>query len=275
MASQEVGQSYQSSITVTDDLGAPATPASVVLTVTLPDQTTATPSVSTIVTGTYYADYVFIQEGLHRFQWVTTTPSSSETDYVNATSFRSVIGLSEAKDYVNFGNAENQDILRQIMAAATEICENVVGSCVQRQLVSTISGSSKAAIRLPGAPVPNEEAVTSIASMWVGGPVWTQANGDFIVSPESGVVYLAGMVPFYMGPWKATYTAGRLVIPSSIQLACKEIIYDMWATQRPYGADELEPGPEATARFEQMVSTYTTPAHAAALLGTNEMPGFA
>jgi hypothetical protein len=49
----------------------------------------------------------------------------------------------------------------------------------------------------------------------------------------------------------------------------------MWSIQRPYGADELEPGPEATARFEQMVATYKIPPHAMALLSTESMPGFA
>ena len=274
--SYEVGTPYRSVLSVVDDTGNPVNAASAVLTVTLPDGTTATPSVANDSTGEYHADYTFTQEGLHIFSWVTTGPGTAQTDYINADIFRSVIGLTEAKNFVNFGNGGSEDILKQIMAAATELAENIVGSCVQRTLTNIrIPGNTKSAIRLPGAPVPTDSSVTSIASIYTGGPSWTQANGDFIVSPESGVVQLAGLFPFFFGPWKATYTVGRLVIPQSIQLAVKEIIYDMWSTQRPYGADEMEPGPEATARFEQMVASYSIPPHALTLLGTSEMPGFA
>jgi len=272
--SYEVGTPYRSKLSVADENGSPESAASAVLTVTLPDGTTANPSVTDDSTGEYHADYVFTQEGLHKFTWVTTSPATTQTDYQNAVIFRSVIGLTEAKNFVNFGTSPNEDILRLIMGAATELVENIVGSCVQRQLTNIrIPGSSKVAIRLPGAPVPTDSSVTSIASIYPGGPSWTAS--DLIVSPESGVVQLAGLIPFWFGPWKATYTVGRLVIPQSVQLAVKEIIYDMWSTQRPYGADELEPGPEATARFEQMVASYTIPPHALSLLGTQEIPGFA
>lgn len=272
----EVGSIYRSSLTVTDATGVAADTSTQVLTVTLPDQTTATGSVVHDSVGKYHADYTFVQEGLHKFVWTTTGPATSQSDYVSASQFRSIISLADAKNFVNFGNSANEDILRQIMAAATELAENVVGSCVQRLLTNvSIPGSTKPAMRLPRGPLPTETAVTSINSRWVGGPVWTQAAGDLIVSPESGVVYLSSMTPFFMGPWKATYMVGRLVVPQSVQLAVKEIIYDMWSTQRPYGADEMEPGPEATARFEQMVSNYVIPAHASTLLATQEMPGFA
>lgn len=277
MASQEIGQSYRSSIAVTDPTtNLPVAPATKVLTVKLPDQSTATPSVSTLSLGNYYADYVFTQEGLHSFQWITTNPSIAETDYVNVNVFRSVIGLTEAKAYINFGNATDETILRQMMAAITELIENVVGTTVQRLVTDElIPGVTKTAIRVPQAPVPTTSSVTQIKSIWAGGPLWTQAAGDFVVSPDSGVVYLKGMIPFYMGPWLATYTAGMLVIPQAIQLAAKEILFDMWSTQRPYGADEMEPGPEATARFEQMMATYQVPAHANQLLNAHAVPGFA
>ena len=272
--SYEVGTPYRSTLSVVDENGDPEDSATQVLTVTLPDGTTATPIVENSGTGSYYADYVLVQEGLHKFSWVTTSPGTTQTDYINADVFRSVVGLAEAQNFVNFDSGSSVDILKMIMSAATERAENIVGSCVQRQMTDIrIPGVSKVAIRLPGAPVPTESSVTSISSIWVGGPSWT--SDQLIVSPESGVVQLNGMIPFWMGPWKATYTAGRLVIPTSVQLAVKEIIYDMWSTQRPYGADELEPGPEATARFEQMVATYTIPPHALSLLSTNSMPGFA
>lgn len=273
--SNEVGSLYRSVLSVTDANGTAVDAATAVLTVTLPDGTIATPSVTHDGTGAYHVDYLFIQEGLHKFLWTTTGPVTSKSDYQSAEVFRSILSLDDAKNFVNFGASSNEDILRQIMQAATELCEGIVGSCVQRTLTNVrIPGRSKMAIRLPGAPVPSISSVVSIQSIWSSGPMWTYANGDLIVSPESGVVELASMVPFWQGPWTANYTVGRLVIPQSVQLAAKEIVYDMWSTQRPYGMDEMEPGPEATARFEQMISLYTIPAHAKALLSTYEMPGF-
>src|SRR6202000_983392 len=196
------------------------------------------------------------QEGLHVFVASTTGPITHKSDYVNAQVFRSVIGLQEAKDYINFGAGGDEDILRQIMMAATELAEGIVGTCVQRLYTNVrIPGSTKIAIRLPHAPVPTSASVVSITSILTGGPSWV--TSDLTVDPASGVVTLAAQVPFWLGPWQATYMAGRTVIPQSVQLAVKEIIYDMWSTQRPYGGGEMEPGPEATARFEQMVASYT------------------
>lgn len=272
----EIGSLYRSALAVTDDVGSPVDASIQVLTITLPDGTSVTPAVTHDGTGSYHVDYQFVQAGLHRFVWTTSSPNTAKTDYVNADVFRSIVSLDEAKNYVNYGNSDNEDVLRQVMQAATELCESVVGSCVQRLLTNIrIPGVSKIALRLPNGPIPSDTSVVSISSVYISGPTWTQANGDFIVSHESGVVQLSSMSPFWQGPWKATYTVGRLIIPQSIQLAAKEIIYDMWSTQRPYGADQMEPGPEATARFEQMVATYSTPAHAAALLSPHEMPGFA
>lgn len=271
----EVGSLYRSSLSVTDANGAAIDAASATLTVTLPDGTSVTPLVTHDGTGLYHVDYQFAQEGLHRFVWVTSGPNTSRTDYVNADIFRSIVGIDEVKDYINYGNSSNEDVLRQVMQAATELCERVVGSCVQRTLTNVrIPGRVKEALRLPQGPFPNASSVISVASSWPNGPVWTYANGDFIVSPEAGIVELASLSPFWQGPWTANYTVGRLVIPQSVQLAAKEIVFDMWSTQRPYGASEMEPGPEATARIEQMIASYSVPPHAQVLLSGYEMPGF-
>jgi hypothetical protein len=274
--SYEVGTLYTSDLAVTDEQGAPVDTSTQVLTITLPDGTTVIPVVTHDSIGNYHVDYQLTQEGLYRFYWTTTGPVTSKSEYVNAEVFRSIIGMAEAKTFINFDSGSDEDILRQIMGAATELAESIAGSCVQRQLTNIrIPGNSKPALRLPRGPLPSESAVTSVSSIYGGGPSWTYANGDLIVSPESGVVQLASLVSFWMGPWKATYTVGRVVIPPSIQLAVKEIIYDMWSTQRPYGANEMEPGPEATARFEQMVASYQIPSHAMTLLSKFEIPGFA
>jgi len=272
--SVEVGSQYRSTLTVTDATGTLVDPATHVLTVTLPDQTTATPSVVRDSLGTFHSDYTLTQEGLHVLVWTTTAPTTSRTDYLNANIFRSIVGIDEARAFINDDDTSRDDILRQIMASATELAEGIVGSCVQRTYTDErVPGYERQVIRLPHAPLVSVTAVQSITSVYAGGPSWTVSN--LIVYPDSGTVESADLIPFWWGPWKATYTAGRLVIPQRVQLAVKEIILDLWATQRSYGFGTLEPGPEDTARYEQMLNSYDMPPHARALLEREAMPGFA
>lgn len=272
--SVEVGSLYRSTLTVTDALGNPATPATKVLTVTLPDQTTATPTVTTDTANTFHVDYPITQEGQHKFVWSTTGPQTSRTDYVNANAFRSIVGIDEVRQYISYTTTEKDSILRAIMASATDLAEGIVGSCVQRRFVNEIvSGYSAQVIRLPHAPLPTSAAVETITSVWPGGPSWVTA--DVIAYPASGTVEARSMIPFWFGPWQVTYTAGRLVIPERIQLAVKEIIYDMWALQRPFGVDSYELGPDETARYEATLAQYDIPPHAKSLLEKEAQPGFA
>lgn len=270
----ETGSSYRSTLKITDINGVLVDAVSVVLTVTAPDGTVTTPTVSHDSTGSYRADIVLSQEGLYKLVWTSTSPNTIKTDYVPSNVFRSIISIDEARNAAGYVEGDNDNAFRQVMAAATELVEGVVGACVQRTITNErVVGSEAQVIRLAHAPLPSDTSVTSVTSVWPFGPSWT--TNDFLVYPDSGTVELASMIYFWRGPWKATYTCGRLVVSQSIQLAVKEIIYDLWSTYRPYGAGDLEPGPEDTARFEQMLASYTMPPHAALLLESEAQPGFA
>lgn len=269
--SYEVGATYKSICPI-----AGATSATIL--VTTPDQEVA--PLETITdegTGELYAYLTFVQEGLHKFTWSDLAmPRHIQSDYVNVTNWRSVLGADEVKTYIGDDDVDTDDpILRQVMAAATELAEGVVGTCVPaRHVNERIAGSSQTVLRMPHAPLINTSAIESITSVWPNGPTWT--TSQLIVYPDSGTVEVANQwLPFYYGPWSATYTSGRMVIPESIQLAVKEIIFDMWSIQRPYGSASLAPGPDETAKFEQMVMSYRIPPHAKLLLGQYELPGFA
>lgn len=272
--SVEVGSQYRMTMTVRDATGALVDSSTQTAIATLPDQSTSALSVVHDSLGTYHADYTGVQEGLHKLVGTTTGPVTYKTDYVNFNVFRSVIGIDEARLYVGYTEGDRDTIFRAVLASATELAESIVGTCVQRTFTNErISGYQAQVLRMPRGPLPTDTSIASITSVWPGGPTWVTA--DMIIYPDSGTVELASMIPFYMGPWKATYTAGRLVVSEKIQLAVKEIIYDLWSTQRPYGADSFEPGPEDTARFEQMLASYDIPPHAKALLESEAQPGFA
>ena len=274
MAAVEVGASYETSLSVDDSGGNAIDPATVTLTVTLPDGTNEVPTVVKDSVGNYHVDYTVTQEGLYSFQWVTSTPNTVKTDYLPVNQFRSVISLDEAKTYVSYDSTGGrEDILRQIMAAATELIEDQIGICVVRTFTDQrITGSTARVIKMPHSPLPDENAIISISSLWATGPTWTP--NELIVFPNSGTVQQLSQMPFYLGPWKATYKAGRAVIPAKVQLAAKEIIYDLWATQRQFGMDTLEPSPQDTARWEQMLVSYQIPPHAMAMLTAEQRPGF-
>ena len=272
--STDVNATYRTSLQVKAADGSPVDAASATVTATLPDQTTATPSVTHDSLGNYHVDYVLAQEGLYRFDWQTTGPVTFRTDYENAVVYRSVVGLDEMRDFLDVLDTSRDDILRGIMHAATELAETIVGTCVIRQVTGEhITGTTRQAIRLPQGPLPTVNAVTSITSEWPGGPAW--AGSDLMVYKDSGVVEPKNYMGFYYGPWKATYLAGRTVIPQRVTLAVKEIVYDLWATQRMVTADSQMPGLEETAAYETLMPPgYQIPPHARALLNAEAMPGF-
>jgi hypothetical protein len=261
----EVGAVYRASFTVPDG----TVPA---VTVTLPDRTSVDLEPET--TGTACtADYLLEQEGLHKFTCTTTDPASSQSDYATATLWRSMIGLEEARDFIGEDDTTKDDILRQVLAAATEQAESIAGTCVIRDVVERIPGWQRYSLRLPRAPLPDEESVTKIESVRAGGPVWTA--DDLLVSPDSGVVETRNFTGFWYGPWRATYVAGRTVIPQRILIAVKEIVYDMWGIHRTFGPDDFEPDPEETAKLDRIMASYRIPSHARGLLEQEAQPGFA
>src|SRR6266702_1602913 len=271
----ELGQPYRFTLKVFDVNGALTDSSTQSVTVTLPDLTTSSLSVVRDSLGVYHADYTpAAEEGLYKFQGVTTGPVTSKTDYVPFNVFRSIVSIDEARIFAGYTEGDQDALFRQVMSAATEKAESIVGHCVQRRFVNDrVPGYSAQVLRMPHGPLPSDTAVESITSVYPGGPSWVTA--DLMQYPDSATVELVNWLPFWYGPWKATYTAGRAVISEKIQLAVKEFIYDFWSSHRPYGLGGLEPGPEETARWEAALAQYEIPPHARALLESEEQPGFA
>ena len=273
--STDVGTYYRSTLTVYDDVGALATPATFACTVTLPDQTIAVVTAAVDSEGVLHADYLMTDEGLHKFVWATTAPITSKTDYENATVFRSVVGLGEVRAFLHLSDTSGDEILRQLMGATTELIEEIVGTCVIHTITDEhIPGTSRGSIRLPKGPLPDRNGPITITSEYPGGPSWDETS--LLIYPDSGVVEPNNFLPFWWGPWRATYTAGRYIIPQRVVLAAKEIIYDLWSSQRGLLNDPLMPDMSLEQRMESaMPPGYTIPSHAKGMLDSESMPGFA
>src|ERR1700750_2942846 len=123
--SVEIGAQYRTTLTVKDATGALTDASTQSAVVTLPDQTTASLTVTRDSLGTYHADYTGVQEGLHKIVWTTTGPVTSRTDYVNFAAFRSIVGIDEVRAFIGYTEGDRDSTLRQIMAAATELAEGI------------------------------------------------------------------------------------------------------------------------------------------------------
>jgi hypothetical protein len=230
----DTGQVYHATLTLKNQAAPPAT---VTLTITFPDGSTVTPNPGTGAASgpdwliTY--DYPTVQAGLHKAAWQTTSPGTAATDYFNVRDFRSIISLAEAKNHLVPSPAAaaawtgDDDELRNFLAAVTEVVEAKTGPCVRRTVTQRIA-DGYCQLVLNQAPV---ISVTSVTSVWTGGPSWTGAN--LVLDADAGIVTTQlGAIPFYYGPWDVVYTAGRAAVPERILHAAKEQLRHLWETQR-------------------------------------------
>ena len=275
--SVDVGATYRTSIQVRDASGAPVNPVTAALTVTTPDQVphAVSPANPPATAGLLLWDWPMAQPGLHRFDWLTTGPGTAQTDFEQARSFRSVISLADARDFLGYsGDTKADQKIRWMMAAATRLAERIVGTCVIRTFAGEwVTGDSRDVIGLPHGPLPSEASVTSLASVWAGGPSWVKS--DLAVNAEAATLRLRSFLPFWFGPWKVTYTAGRTEIPDDVIEGVKEILWDLWATQRENLGGQQGPPLTEAAAFEAAVPPgYRIPGRALQYLEAERRPGF-
>jgi hypothetical protein len=111
----------------------------------------------------------------------------------------------------------------------------------------------------------NSTSVTALSSIYPGGPSW--AASRLLVNPVSGTVYPIDQIDFWLGPWNMTYVAGRLIPSDDITNGWKEILWDLWITQRNLTGDANQPDIIEAQSFEaQLPSDYHIPGRAAELL---------
>jgi hypothetical protein len=231
----DTGQVYHATYTIKNQATAPATTT---LTITLPDGTSTTPINAAAGQGAASGpdwliayDYTTAQPGLHKTAWQTTSPGTAAADYFNVRSFISILSLAEAKLHLSAGPGTtwtaDDDELRNFLQAVTEAVESKAGACIRRTITQRVADGG-CTIVLNTRPV---ISVTSVTSVWTGGPSWTGAS--LVLDADAGTVTTQlGAVPFYYGPWDVVHVTGRAVIPERIIHAAKELLRHLWETQR-------------------------------------------
>lgn len=103
--------------------------ATVILTVTLPDLTTATPAVANPpeTTGLYEVAYTLTQAGRYIFAWKTTSPNTADSSSVEAVAPGALPTLAQIKTYLGdtatqWADADIQDALAAEIDAQAGTC---------------------------------------------------------------------------------------------------------------------------------------------------------
>jgi hypothetical protein len=238
----ELGETFSSgTFKIKDSAGAPGI-ATVTVVVTLPDGTTAVPTVTTPALGDYVFDYTTTVVG--RLPYVVTATGGvlgalvrkfADVIVVGAATSTGVVSLEEVKRHLNIPltNTGSDTELEMKIAAATEKIELRCGPVVPRTVVNERHDGGGRAVWLveaPGAggtPFITVTAVTSLSSLF---PI---SVGDLDVDPSGRITYFPGLsLRFPSGEYLWSYTTGRTVVPAGLREAALNFVKGSWETQR-------------------------------------------
>lgn len=214
---------------VKDANGALANASTVELTVTKPDGTTETPSVSNppTNTGEYRVTYVPMGEGRYVWRAVTTVPNTAYQDVfeVRASVSPGLLSLADAKAHLNISSTAHDEEIREYLEAATEIVESYIGPVARRTRTARVCGYRT------HIPLPHTQ-VLSITSVTVVRDGSTPINlSDLTIDTKSGVVSYKSGTSFPYGEMDWVYVVGRTTIQANWTLAAKIILKHNWETQ--------------------------------------------
>jgi hypothetical protein len=273
----DLGDVVPLTVEIRDAAGALAAAGAITLTITLPDGTTATPTVTNPSIGRYQCDYPTTQVGRHSVRWVSTGLNSSA--YADSFDVRPaipayILSMSDAKAALQIpaGVTTNDEQVRSMVEAVTYVIEDYRKDVVVRRTIvepidAQFDSLSSRRLVLRWAPV---LSVTSIVRP-IDGATW--AGSDItVLDPNSGVIITYG-TPFYASAFRgglvATYVAGRSVIPANYVEAAKVVLKHLWEIQQTPGMGSQVFG-DTISTGEAKVMTglgYALPNRAAELLG--------
>ena len=184
----DVGQVYHATLTIKNQAISPAT---ITLTITLPDGTTVTPSAGPgAASGADWViayDYATTMAGLHKAAWQTTGPGTAAADAFNVRDYRAILSLAEAKTHLG---VEPRHLDRRRRRApqlppGRHRSRRIQGRPVRppHRHPAGQPAQSPAPSSSPSTP---SSRVTSVTSVWTGGPSWTAAQ--LVTDTDAGTV---------------------------------------------------------------------------------------
>lgn len=242
-----------------DASGNPAAPDDPpVLTITLPDRTTATPAVSGGPgTWTLADPWTVTQAGHHLWVWswsgafIAVSPVTDSFE-VRESPDVTIIALTEARSILKIpdGDTSHDSEIRGYSTAIAEWVEKQVGVVVTRQITEVVRAQGRV-LTLGNPPVRTDLGTTldttnrrdgsttnglvSITPLLTYGFMYDIS--DLLVDEHTGIVrHVAGLPFFYSGDFyaqfAAVYWAGRKVIPWGITEGNKIALKHLYAVER-------------------------------------------
>jgi len=289
-----VGDPAPLTFTLTDAAGNPADPVVTqpVLTVTLPDQTTVTPTVTHAGTGIFTAVYKTVQAGHHLVSWTcadATYPGgdADEFDVWSLTS-TNVLSRADAKAILSIAPANTafDDLVDKVNGSVTSWLEWYCGALVPQVvteelrsggLVVQLSQPNNATL-LAWTQVPSQfSADTSRVVPAPPSPMFpvlvfgvTYPLSQLYCDPVKGIVRHTSGLPFYYGPYIWRYSAGDPVVPQPVRLAGSIVLRHLYGFERGGSAVAVAGADEETTmtpfgfavpnRAIEVLANYESPA---------------
>lgn len=261
----DLGDPVPLTITITDANDQPTNASSVVLTITLPDGTSVTPTPTNPGAGVYAVDYLPTQVGLHQVRWVSEGPGAAFPDVFDVRAGgMTIVSLADVKRQLSFTGNVRDDEARWYAEAVTTVIENHLGQAVVRR-TRVEEHCVRSGLALNWTPV------VSLTSMALVNGTYTWDVSTLHCSPSGVVTSPLGVAPY--GNLRVVYLAGMAQISANIGLASEIIIQHLWQTKRPERGSGSRSGALADSMGYQQ-SGFAIPNRALELLGAG-LPGIA
>lgn len=213
-------------VTIRDANGDPADGGSVVLTIGLPDGTTATPAVSHAGVGVYQVDYIPTVPGRHTVSWVCTGLNASgysDVFDVRPATPAYIGSLAALKEQLNITSSSSDEELRLYLEASTGVVERHLKRAVVRRERTEQHSVAHGPLILNWTPV---VALISVATT-DGATTWDVSS---LTVSSAGIVTSNG--DSIRGDIETLYIAGESIIPAEWHLASVIIGQHLWESQR-------------------------------------------
>lgn len=200
-------------------------PATIQVSILLPDGTTAGPfTPSNDGVGLYHYDYTPTMAGRFIARWATTNPTGADEetwDVAAQWAEAGIISLADARVQckIDPDDTSQDDELSAYVRAVTAICERQVGAIVRTVHVEKHDGGL--AIALRHRPV---LSLTSVAGVGYG---IAQDVADLDLDQDAGTFERIDGVHMY-GPVRVTYVAGRTDVAPNVSTAARIILQHLW-----------------------------------------------
>lgn len=231
--SYEVGSVLPFEFSVYNSSGALANASATVVTVTAPDGTTTTPSVTNASTGVYTVDVTATMAGVWSATIATTSPtdvSPAQSFYVSAlASTISIVSIDEVKEQLRWTRSDSDEKLRRTVLAANAAVEDYTDRSWRRKSVTETYDGGRSEIVLRSSPVRSITSVTEGDTALSATDYFVRSGAPILVrgSSTSPSVWQSGLENI-----SVTYVVGPQEIPEAVRRAVMETARAMWQSQR-------------------------------------------